>query len=56
MSTLKHFCLVLLLCASLLVLNAATVLAEMPVDLAETIQDYLSKPRFAMTLVHWIVL
>src|SRR5262245_27460580 len=40
MSTFKHFRIVLLLCASLLTLNAAPVLAEMPFDLAKTMQDY----------------
>ncbi|MCI0443567.1 nuclear transport factor 2 family protein [bacterium] len=40
MNTLKQFCIVLLLCASLLVLNAAHVFAEMPLDLTKTIKDY----------------
>jgi ketosteroid isomerase-like protein len=40
MSNLKHFCMILLLCASLPALNATVVLAEMPLDLTKTIQDY----------------
>jgi ketosteroid isomerase-like protein len=40
MGILKHFRIMLPLCASLLALNATPVLAEMPLDLAKTIQDY----------------
>jgi ketosteroid isomerase-like protein len=40
MSTLKHFRIMLLLCASLPALNAIPVLGEMPPDLAKTMQDY----------------
>ena len=40
MNTFKQFRIVLLLCASLLVLNAAHVFAAMPLDLAKTVEDY----------------
>lgn len=40
MNTFKQFRIVLLLCASLLALNAVPAFAELPLDLAKTIEDY----------------